>query len=205
MNTKTHPPLNEMRPRPRTVWLSTAVALAMSALLLMPAGPARAGGDHGDAPPAAAGPVLPRFAASSELFELVGVLQGRQLTLYLDHAASNAPVREARLELELGGKKLQAERHADGEFELTLAAAPEAGPEASHLPWTATISTPQGSDLLAGELEIAAAAAQPKTSTAGRTLALAAAALALLGSAALFALWRRRRARPLPATVELSA
>lgn len=48
--------------------------------------PAQAGEghDHGEAPAAAAGSALPRFSAGSELFELVGVLNGKQLTLYLD-------------------------------------------------------------------------------------------------------------------------
>ena len=90
--------------------------------------PAQAGEghDHGEAPAAAAGSALPRFSAGSELFELVGVLNGKQLTLYLDHAASNAPVKDAKLELELGGRKLSPKAHGEGEFELTLAEAPKA-------------------------------------------------------------------------------
>ena len=114
--------------------------------------PAQAGEghDHGEAPAAAAGSALPRFSAGSELFELVGVLNGKQLTLYLDHAASNAPVKDAKLELELGGRKLSPKAHGEGEFELTLAEAPKAGVT----PVTVTVSTASESDLLASELDI---------------------------------------------------
>ena len=51
------------------------------------------GHDHGDeAPGAASGPASPRFTAASELFELVGVIDGKRLTVYLDHAATNQPI-----------------------------------------------------------------------------------------------------------------
>ncbi|MBA4342300.1 MAG: hypothetical protein C0423_09120 [Methylibium sp.] len=114
--------------------------------------PAQAGEghDHGEAPAAAAGPALPRFSAASELFELVGVLNGKQLTLYLDHAASNAPVKDAKLELELGGRKFSPKAHGEGEFELTFDEAPKPGVT----PVTATVSTASDADLLAGELDI---------------------------------------------------
>ncbi len=76
---------------------SLGIALMLGVIALG----ARAGDghDHGDAPPAASGPALPRFAAVSDLFELVGVLDGKRLTLYLDHAADNRPVKDAKLEL----------------------------------------------------------------------------------------------------------
>lgn len=122
------------------------------AALWMAAMPALAGEghDHGEAPAAAAGPSLSRFSAASELFELVGVLNGKQLTLYLDHASSNAPVKDARLELELGGRKFSPKAHGEGEFELTLDEAPKPGVT----PVTATVSTASDSDLLAGELDM---------------------------------------------------
>lgn len=108
-------------------------------------------GDSHDAPAAAAGPALPRFHAVSEDFELVGVLQGRQLTLYLDHAADNRPVKNATLELELGPLKLRPTPHGeDGEFEATLAEALKPGT----IPVTVTVSAGAQSDLLAGELDL---------------------------------------------------
>jgi len=129
--------------------LSTGLLLAAFWLTVMPA-QAGEGHDHGEAPANAAGPALPRFAAGSELFEVVGVLNGKQLTLYLDHAASNAPVKDGKLELELGGRKLSPKPHGEGEFEVTLAEAPKAG----ITPVTVTVSTASETDLLAGELDI---------------------------------------------------
>ena len=73
-------------------------ALGLAAVLIGHSLPAIAGDghDHGDAAPAATGTALPRFAAVSETFELVGVLDGKQVTLYLDRFADNAPVRGAQ-------------------------------------------------------------------------------------------------------------
>lgn len=123
--------------------LALAVAFA--------AAPAHAqdGHDHGPAASAAA-TALPRFAASSEAFELVGVLDGKRLTLYLDHADDNTPVADATLELELGGHKIALQPHGPGEFEAELAEAPAPGV----LALTATVVAGAESDLLAGELDI---------------------------------------------------
>jgi hypothetical protein len=99
--------------------------------------------------PDATGPALPRFAAVSETFELVGVLNGKQITLYLDRAADNAPVTDAQIELEIGGAKLKAEKHEDA-YEVVLAAAPKPGV----LPITATVTAGKEVDLLAGELDL---------------------------------------------------
>ncbi|MCU7371257.1 hypothetical protein PEC18_10425 [Paucibacter sp. O1-1] len=129
--------------------LAAGLLLAAFWMATMPA-QAGDGHDHGEAPAAAAGPSLPRFSAASELFELVGVLNGKQLTLYLDHASSNAPVKDAKLELELGGRKLSPKTHGEGEFELTLDEAPKTGVS----PVTVTVSTASETDLLAGELDI---------------------------------------------------
>lgn len=104
--------------------------------------------DHGPAAPTAA--ALPRFAAVSELFELVGVLDGRQLTLYLDRAPDNAPVTDAQIELEIAGARFKAARQAGDEFAVLLAAAPRPGV----LPVIATVTAGHDTDLLAAELDI---------------------------------------------------
>ena len=108
------------------------------------------GHDHGEAPAAAAGPALPRFSAVSETFELVGVINGRQLTLYLDRANDNSPVKDAKLELELGGVKVDVKPHGEGEFEATLAQALKPG----EITVSATVVAGQETDLLAGDLDI---------------------------------------------------
>lgn len=129
--------------------LLRAIGALCAALWLAPA-VADDGHDHGPAAPQAGGPTLPRFAASSELFELVGVVDGKRLTLYLDEAATNAPVKDAKLALEIGGTPVAVESHADGEFEAQLAQPLAAGVT----PVTATVTTAADSDLLAGEIDI---------------------------------------------------
>lgn len=124
--------------------LMAAAAIAMPAL-------ADDGHNHGDeAPAAASGPALPRFTAVSETFELVGVVNGKQLTLYLDHFADNSPVKDAKVALEVGSAKVDVERHADGEYEATLAQPLSPGVVAI----TATVVAGNTTDLLAGELDI---------------------------------------------------
>jgi len=125
---------------------------AVLAALLMFATPAWSGEghDHGDAAPAAAGQALPRFTAESETFELVGVLSGKQITLYLDRFGDNSPVRGAQIELEIGGAKFKAGKHGEDEYEVALAEAPKPGV----LPVTATVTAGNETDLLAGELDI---------------------------------------------------
>jgi hypothetical protein len=134
-------------------------ALARAGLLaaLLSAGlPARAsdGHDHGDEAPAAAGSALPRFAAVSESFELVGVLDGRQLTLYLDRFADNAPVPGAQIELDLAGTPLKAEARKGAESEGVYEVALKAPPPPGVIPVTATVNVGSESDLLAGELDL---------------------------------------------------
>jgi hypothetical protein len=114
------------------------------------------GHDHGPAP-AATGPALPRFAASSELFELVGVLEGKRLALYLDRSADNSPVTDAAIELEIGGTRHKATKHGSDEFEVLLPAEPKEGV----LAVTATVTAGKETDLLAGELDIHKATAEP--------------------------------------------
>ena len=139
------------------------------------------GHDHGDAPPGASGPALPRFAAVSDLFELVGVLDGKRLRLYLDHAPDNRPVKDAKLEVEFGGSKLPVEPHGDGEFEATLSEEPKEGVFAV----TATVVAGSDSDLLAGELDIHHEESATAATTASRWKSYAAWGAAVLAALAL--------------------
>jgi hypothetical protein len=166
--------------------------LAMLLGMSSPVALAGDGHDHGEAPAAASGPAQPRFAATSDLFELVGVLDGKKLTLYLDHAADNSPVKDAKLEVEVGGTKLSLQRLAQGEFEAEL---PAPAPEGS-LTVTATVIAGNETDLLAGELDIHLDTHAPETSAASSNRAVAgwgAGALGLL--ALLFGLRRSRASR----------
>lgn len=84
--------------------LCAAILVSLAA-----AGPARAheGHSHGDAPVAPAANAAPRGEIASELFELVAVARDGELTVYLDHAASNEPIETAAIEAETpAGKQM---------------------------------------------------------------------------------------------------
>ncbi|MBP8145124.1 hypothetical protein [Pseudorhodoferax sp.] len=176
------------------------IGLLLAAVLLTSPGRGDAHGDedHDAAPQrTASASALPRFAASSELFELVGVLDGRNLTLYLDHAASNAPVQAAELELELAGQTLKPQALPDGRFAVTLARPPGTGVHAV----TVSVSAGDAADLLAAELDVHAdpgeAAHEHADAGPGRARALGALLLvgALAALAGLGQRWRARRRR----------
>lgn len=101
-------------------------------------------------------PSQARLSASSDTFELVGVLQGRTLTLWLDRYADNTPVLGARLRMDIAGQVIDA--RADGEvYRIELPSA--IGP--GSVPVVATIVTPDTSDLLTAELLVPKPGAQP--------------------------------------------
>ena len=130
-----------------------AVCAAAWLWCISPLAVAGPGHDHGDEAPAQSGAAAPRFTASSEAFELVGIANRQHLTLYLDRYADNSPVKEARIELEIAGEKLTAKPHGDGEFEAELAKPLQHGV----IPVTAMVTVGNESDLLAGQIEIAEA------------------------------------------------
>lgn len=152
-------------------WLLVATFIGMSAN-------ADDGHDHGAAPAAAAAPALPRFVSSSELFELVGVANGRFISLYLDRFVDNEPVRKATIGLEVGGTRVAVKEVAPGEYEGELAARLEPGLIAV----TATVSVGSDTDLLAGDLIVPAAAAVGPAASDWKRAAWGAGALALLAA-----------------------
>jgi len=169
-------------------FLST-LGLALVLGLVPPAAFADAGHDHGEAPATAAGPGLPRFAATSDLFELVGVLDGQKMALYLDHAGDNRPVKEAQLELDIAGTRVPVTRVADGEFQAALAAPLAEGAS----PVTATVVAGTDTDLLAGEIDVHAAAHAHAEPTGPRNALVTGAVAAVLAALAL--VWGLRRGR----------
>jgi hypothetical protein len=77
------------------------------ALSLTIASAAYAGPGHGEEKPTTAQTqTLPRFYAESDLYEAVGVINGKEITLYLDRYSSNELVKGARLKLSLRALKL---------------------------------------------------------------------------------------------------
>ena len=181
--------------------ISPLAALPLAAcLLLHPAASlAGEGHDHGDAAPAAASTAgAPRFATQGAQFELVGVLQGHDLSLYLDRAADNSPVTEARIELDIAGQTLLATRHEPDSFEVELPDAPAPG----LLKLRARVSVGEHTEVMDAELDLhgeAAHDAAGATQAGHRRWALAAWGLAALAGLGLLtqALRRARSTRAL--------
>ncbi len=180
-------------------FLSLTVAALL--LLIVPTAPHAAddhGHDHGEVPAASAAPAQPRFSAESDAFELVGVLQGRTLTLYLDRFADNTPVDNAQLEVEVGDEKLVVKPTGAGVYEAVFAAAPPSGVSAV----TVALVAGDETDLVAAELDLHADAhaddehAEPHgTPWSAWTTGGALAAGVLIGALGMAAL-RRRSAAP---------
>ena len=108
-----------------------AVAALVVALLAPPIMVAQAheGHDHGPSE-CVTGPLAPRVSARSENFELVGILRGERLIIYLDRFATNEPVTTADIAVTIGDatEAVNAEWAAEGTYALNLAAT--AGPPA---------------------------------------------------------------------------
>src|SRR5437899_9031333 len=48
---------------------------------------------------ALASSTYPRVTAQSELYELVGIVKGERLSIYLDHVATNEPIADAKVKV----------------------------------------------------------------------------------------------------------
>jgi cobalt-zinc-cadmium efflux system membrane fusion protein len=183
-------------------WHLIRVLVAQLALFLLAfivwIGTANAGEghDHGDkAPAASAGAGSPRVASHSDLFELVGIVDKGEMTLYLDRHPSNEPVLGATIEVEAGAAKGIATAQADGtyRFKHPLLAQP------GTLAVSFTVIAGKESDLLAGDLKLDDPHAGHAHDEAARPwlrwLAYGGTALALLAIAFLAARRLRRPAR----------
>jgi hypothetical protein len=128
-------------------------ALALSTLLLLGT-PAFAGPghdhDHDRSASASAAAASPRFAAQSDLFEIVGIARNQTLTLYLDRYASNEPVAGAKIEYELNGRAGVAASTPEGTYTLAL----DEIKTPAELALTFTITAGNEVDLLAGNLSL---------------------------------------------------
>src|SRR5882757_5708448 len=118
MLTRSFRPASCRNTRPFRAYSLTFLLLA--AIVLAPAFPVRAHEGHVHepaAPTTAAG--LPRLVTKSESYELVAILDGKQLTIYLDRFVDNAPVADASIDVAIEGETVAAKRNSDGTYALT--------------------------------------------------------------------------------------
>ena len=129
---------------------TAATFMALIFTLLSPMAIAGEGHDHAEAAPKTQGTALPRFVAVSEDLEMVGIVNGKQLTIYLDRFTDNSPVNDAQIDIDIQGGKYKAEKHGVGEYEVILKNTLKPGVIAI----TATIQAGDLNDLLATELDM---------------------------------------------------
>ncbi len=101
-----------------------------------------------------------RLEAVSEAFELVGNLQGGELSIVIDRFDTNTPVLGARLEVESEGRKALAKFHADhGDYAIDDQAFLQGLAKPGEHALVFTLITETESDLLQAVLEIDSVAA----------------------------------------------
>ena len=139
--------------------LAGVLAAGLVAILILTAPGALAGPDHdhGPAPSTAAAPASPRVTATSEEFELVGIVEGEVLVVHLDRFATNEPVVGAAITISLNGTPHKAEPQPTGTYELSSPLLRQSG----LVEIIADIDADGTSDLLVGALTIPAPAATP--------------------------------------------
>jgi hypothetical protein len=167
---------------------TVAIFMALILTLLSQTVIAGPGHDHGEAAPQVSGAALPRFTAASEDLELVGIINGKQLTLYLDRFSDNSPVNDAQIDLDIAGSKYKAEKHDVGEYEVILKDTLKPGVIAI----TATIQAADLVDLLAAEIDLHEDLDVPTSLSPWKVIAMWISA-GLLGLIALGAIIRSRQ------------
>jgi RND family efflux transporter MFP subunit len=132
---------------------SIVILIAAAGLfaLLSASATAHEGHDHGPAE-AASGVTAPRVSAHSETYELVGVLRGDRLVIYLDRFATNEPVVSAEVAVTIGdaSEPVTAEWATGGIYALTSPQFRAGGP----IELIFSITDEAGDDLLAGTLTL---------------------------------------------------
>lgn len=110
--------------------------------------------DHSHGPvPVTPEQVAPRASAQSEEFELVAVLQGASLIIYLDRFADNEPVSGAQIEVEgAGGFKAKASQTSSGVYAITLSQG--MFEKAGKYPLSISVVAGEVGDILTATLEI---------------------------------------------------
>lgn len=176
--------------------LSLALATSLATSLAWAAPGAHGpGGEHLDAP-AAAGTraAAPRIEARSEDFELVGLLQGGELSILINRFETGEPVLGAVVEVESGKLKARAPFHGDhGDYAVADEAFVKAVSRPGAHPIVVTVTAGKDADLLEGTLNVPAADSDPAAAALPWRWGAAAAIAALFAAAGAWVIRRRRR------------
>jgi membrane fusion protein, heavy metal efflux system len=93
----------------------------------------------------------PRVTAQSELYELVGIVRGERLSIYLDHFATNEPVVDAKVKVAIGDTEpVDAERTENGVYTISLPRLARTG----SVEVVFNVTAASGDDLLVGGLTL---------------------------------------------------
>lgn len=138
--------------RPRAI--ATRLALVLLTLLCLPAA-AHEGHDHGPPPPALPSTVKPRLTVHTDTYELVAILQGARVSIFLDRYATNEPVTNATLTVLAATETYTAEPRPDGTYRVEIPSLAKAGRHELIF----TVSHGSEDDLLAGEIVVEPGAA----------------------------------------------
>lgn len=154
------------------------------------------GEDHTSvAAPASISMASPRLSTETDQFELVGVLDGKVLRLYLDQFGSNAPVPKAQIEVESGAWKAVATEVSPAVYAVPVELLTQPGKH----PLTITVQAGDSADLMNATLEVgpagAAGAGVPHTHFWGEWAVWSGAGALALAAVALVAIRRRRQSR----------
>ncbi len=133
-----------------------AMLVGLGLLTVLAPSLAHEGHDHGGPPVAEVTTSNPRVAVQSDAYELVGILRGGRLGVYLDRFATNEPVTDAKLAVTVAGdEEVAAEKAADDTYTVASPKFTGEGP----LELIFAISAPGGDDLLIGTLQLPAKSA----------------------------------------------
>ena len=126
-----------------SAWLATSVTAIV----------AHAHEGHDDSAPSPSAAIAggnPRVEATSDLFEIVGIVENGVMTIFLDRYATNDPIANARIEIEIGPVKGSTQQSPDGTYTFKHAVLSQP----AQLPVTFAVAAGGDSDLLTGDLVI---------------------------------------------------
>ncbi|PWC47885.1 hypothetical protein TSA6c_15355 [Azospirillum sp. TSA6c] len=148
----------------RRLLAAASIAASLAAPVALPT-LAHEGHEHGDAPKPVVATATPTMETSSSDFELVAVVQGKTLLVYLDRFATNEPVTGATVEVSADGDAVTATPVSGEEGVYRLDAAWMSKPGSHEV--TVSVTAVDAADLLIGTLEVPASAADAQPNGAG--------------------------------------